>query len=92
MNKKEKMLWKLLADLEKVSDNIETVFGGDDFLDKEIDGLWQIIMEEYGIEDSGWFADEVLNVLYDFGQGEITMKEAHKKMLEIHSEQHARTP
>jgi hypothetical protein len=79
----KKILSKLL-DLAKSLDErymqIDEMFGGDSFLSKELSDLWKIIGDYVGIPS--FYDDLLINLLYDFGQGDISKEETMKKLMQ----------
>ena len=69
-------MFDLLKGLEDKNNKIRGVFDCEDFLDKEISILWAIIEWGYGFNGS----DEVAQILHEFGNGEITKKQAQRKI------------
>lgn len=76
----KKDIFDLLKALELKSENINNLFGCNDFLDNEISILWELIEESYGIKNS---PDESNEILYSFGCGEISKKQAQNKLKKI---------
>lgn len=76
----KKDIFDLLKVLETKSENINNIFGCCDFLDNEISILWKIIEESYGIKNS---PDESSEILFSFGCGEISKKQAQNKLQKL---------
>ena len=76
----KKDIFDLLKVLETKSENINNIFGCCDFLDNEISILWEVIEESYGIKNN---TDESTEILYSFGCGEISKKQAQNKLKKI---------
>ena len=77
MKNKERLLDILKMLAEKDSD-IECIFGGDCFMDKERTLLAEIIMEEYGLEKEN---EIVFEELMNFCDGDITKEKLISKYL-----------
>ena len=78
---KEKLnlMFALLKELESTSCNVRETFGSEDFLDKEISIMWQLIECELEIEP----CDESNNILSSFGCGEISQMKTIGKLLKL---------
>lgn len=77
----KKDIFDLLKCLEKKSKKINSLFGCDDFLDKEISSVWDIIDNEYNI--TGMNTDESAYILSRFGDGEISKSKAKDLLSKI---------
>ncbi len=88
MNKLGKRLLKLSRDITKELDKVEKVFGQNQFLEQELDTLWDMIAFSYGVNLKIYLgSDRALNAIADYSRGEITLKEAEDKLFESYNEQ-----
>jgi hypothetical protein len=79
MKNKEKLL-DILKMLAGKDSDIECMFGGDGYMDKEITLLSEIIMEEYGIEKEN---EIVFEQLMNFCDSDITKEKLLSKYLKV---------
>lgn len=81
--RKIKDFWELLSSLEEKGEKLAifSSFGDSDFLDEEVDFVWDIILKEHGIDISNdLIAEKAYDTLCDFTDGQITQKQAKAKL------------
>ncbi len=80
-----KELLKLSKSLTKKADDIEDLFGFccGDFLDDDIDSIWGLIGESYGID----LEDDAIEAIIKYSDGEMTLSKADKILKEIKKKQ-----
>jgi len=69
-------IFDLLKGLEEKNNKIRSIFDCEDYLDREISILWEIIEAGYGLNGDG----EAPEILHKFGEGKIS-KEKAKQLL-----------
>lgn len=77
--------WDLLTILEKKSEELRDVFGETDYLDEIIDIVWDLLLESMQAkkDENGDFYDGYSEILFHFGEGEITKEKAQLQILNL---------
>lgn len=70
-------LFDLLKDVEEKNQKIAEVFEDHSYLDETIDIIWWLILDKLGISQN---EDKALDVLCDFGEGNIKKEETIKRL------------
>ncbi len=79
-----KQLLELLMEISERQEELNNVFGLNEFLHKSIDKMFDIIGDHYGIELMGFKeGDEALNVMTKCSEGKITISKADKLLKKI---------
>ncbi len=73
-------LFDLLKSIEEKNQEINNIFGGDGYLDKEISILWAIIEYNMNIDIGN---EKTGDILCDFACGDITKKQAISKLKKL---------
>lgn len=79
----KKDLLDLLKNIEDKSGQLCKVFGIEDYYDDVIDILWNLIADEYEVNLKWRESDELGDVLYEYGEGKLTKKQAIKKLKKL---------
>ncbi len=84
-----KELLKLARSLQEKKQMLERVTESrGSFLDKEIDKLWDLTAEAYGISFEVYLdGDKALCIISDYCQGEIKISKAHRQLKAISKKQ-----
>lgn len=76
----KKDIFDLLRSLEEKSQKFNEMFGGCEFLDDEIEIVWKIIEDSFGLKPS----DESIELLYEFGMGNISKGKLKSKLNKLY--------
>lgn len=76
----KKDLLDLLKNIEQKSEELQKVFGVDEYFDEVIDIIWGLVANEYKVSKENEQSDDFGDIMYNFGVGKLSKKQAQSRL------------